>query len=114
VCRISGAGIPKAPLRFAWIVNDKGTLSCVKLGTGLITDEVILTLTLSEAEALNALALSAAYEQFAGLTRRDIGPSEKLNPETAARAVDKLQRALLPDLPKRLTMTALLKNVGVI
>jgi len=24
VCRISGAGIPKAALKFVWIVNDKG------------------------------------------------------------------------------------------
>jgi hypothetical protein len=85
-----------------------------KIRETLMTDDVTLTLTISEAEALNALALRAVYKEFAGLTSQDMSPLEELNPETVARAVDKLQRAVLPDLPKKLTMTSLLKNVGII
>jgi hypothetical protein len=77
-------------------------------------DEITLTLTKAEAEALNRLALDAAYRRFAGLEDGDMGLSEKLDPATTARAVDKLQRVIIPDLPESSTVTYLLKKTEVI
>ena len=77
-------------------------------------DEITLTLTKAEAEALNRLALDAAYRRFAGLKDGDMGLPEKLDPATTARAVDKLQRVIIPDLPESSTVTFLLKQTEVI
>ena len=75
------------------------------------TDEVTLTLTQAEAEALNSLALDAAYRRFAGRDSDDMVPLEKLDPATSARAVDKLQRVIIPGLPETSTITFLLKKM---
>jgi hypothetical protein len=77
------------------------------------TDEVTLTLTQAEAEALNSLALDAAYRRFAGRDSDDMVPLEKLDPATSARAVDKLQRVIIPDLPETSTITFLLKKMYI-
>ena len=78
------------------------------------TDEVTLTLTRLEAQALNRLAVDGAYRQSAGLNNDDMGMPEEFDPAIAARAVDKLQRVVVPDLHKSSTITYLLKKIGVI